>query len=117
MEPLSKTKQTLIWLHMYPIDDNDDDDDDQWFNKRAIFSRIIIAELFIGASLASIAAVTFSVELASMDLQQSLLAVIPAVSFFNVAYDIVAGLLLRNKIKQIFTKLSEIYSTSKYSMV
>lgn len=111
MEPLIKTKHTLIWLHMYPTDD---ENDDKTSNKRKMFSRIIIGVLFIVALLAMIAALTFSLKLVSVDLQQSLLAVIPAVSAFNAAYEISAGLLLRSKIKRIFTKLSKIYSDSEY---
>lgn len=110
MEPLVKTKHTLIWVHMYPIDENCAH---QKSNKRETFSRIIIAMFFIVSLTSMVGSFAFSFKIMSMDMQESLLALIPAASNFNVAYDIVAGLLLRNEIKQIFTKLSAIYSASK----
>lgn len=114
MEPLVKTKNTLIWIHMYPADD---ENDDQMANKPRTLSRIIIAAFFIISVLSMIASLTFSLELMSVDLQQSLLALIPAASTFNLTYDILAGLFLRHKIKRIFTKLSTIYNDSEYCLL
>lgn len=109
MEPLATTKRVLIWLHMYPIDDNDDKTSNKW----KIFSRIIIAQFFTVVSIAVIGTLTFSFKFMSIDLQKSLLALIPAAAMFNIAYNIVATIFLRYKTKRIFTHLSAIYSASE----
>lgn len=111
MEPLATLKRGLIRLQMYPADDAEYD---KMSHSWKIFNRIVTAVLFILAVLAVIASSTSSLELVSVDLQRSLLALLPVISLFNAAYIIAATLLLRHKIKRIFVKLSAIYDASKY---
>lgn len=108
MEPLVTTKRVLIRLDMYPADD-----DDKTSIKWKIFSRIIIASFFMHSLIGLIGTLTASYRLMSIDLQQSLLALISVTAIFNIAYNIVASLFLRNKTKRIFTQLSAIYGASK----
>lgn len=110
MEPLATLKRELICLQMYPTDDAEND---KVSNSWKTFNRIVTSVLFVLAVLAMIASSTSSREHMSIDLQRSLLALIPAISFFNAAYIIAATLLLRRKIKRIFLKLSTIYDTSE----
>lgn len=109
MEPMVTTKRVLIRLHMYPTDNNDEKMSNKY---KKIFSCITIVLLFIVALTGLIGTLTFYFVHLSIDLQQSLLAIIPAASMFNMAYNIVAAFSLRYKTQRIFTQLSAIYGAS-----
>lgn len=107
MEPLVTTKQVLIRLYMYPAQNAD-----RMSIKWKIFSHIFVALLFTVAFTGLMGTLTYYFEFMSIDLQQSLLALIPAAALFNSAYNIVQAILLRFKTKQIFIQLSDIYKDS-----
>lgn len=107
MEPLVTTKLVLIRLYMYPAH-GADSISSRW----KIFSHTIVAVL-LAVSLTGLAGtLTFYFEFMSIDLQQSLLALIPAGALFNSAYNLVAAIVLRYKTKHIFELLSDIYRSS-----
>lgn len=103
MEPLVTIKLVLIRFQMYPADDG------EISNKWKIGGRLIMTSFFLAEFSGSIGSLIFVFKIISIDLQQSLLALMPASALINSLYSIVVALLLRQKAKQIFMQLSAIY--------
>lgn len=109
MEPLPMTRQSLIWLCMYPPDNSTS----QWQKvTHAIYTAICLGALLtcFGGDLA------FCFKFVASNLGRSLFSFMFVVAEFSVIYmGFVAIILLQHEIETIFELLSTIYSASKRS--
>lgn len=106
MKPLATNQRVLTWLNLHPADETA-----KRMEKAAyalVYLTIAVVYLTLFAS-----SVMYFLKFISVDLKESLAAVIqiaPAISLLNA---MVFTFLLRNKTAAVFKKLSDIYEASK----
>lgn len=102
MEPLVTTRKVLTWLWMYSDKNNS--------NKWEKLGHFASGQLCLISQLLSFAGTAaFVIKFASIDLGQSLFAFMFVSGHFNAAFSITQAMLSRNKITQLFNRLSNIY--------
>lgn len=107
MEPLVTTRLVLTWLWMY----SDKKNSDKWKN----LVQFTSGQFCLISQLLSFAGTTaFVIKFASVDLEKSLFAFMFVSGHFNAVFSISQAMLSRNKITQLFNRLSSIYRTSKF---
>lgn len=106
MEPLVTTRLALTWLWMY----SDKNNSNKW--KKSV--QFATGQLCLISQLLSLAGTAaFVIKFASIDLEKSLFAFMFVSGHFNAAFSITQAMLSRNKITELFNRLSNVYRTSK----
>lgn len=106
MQPLTTNKQILIWLSAYPVDETNS----KW---KKIACGIFSVLVFFGNLSALAASVAYFMKFMSIDLGESLCALLQISGFGSSLFMMLIAVILRHKIKNIFEQLSEIYEMSK----
>lgn len=107
MEPLVTTRLVLTWLWMYSEKKNSS----KWKN----IVQLTCGQFCLISQLLSFAGTTaFVIKFASVDLEKSLLTFMFVSGHFNAVFSITQAMISRNKITQLFDRLSNIYRTSKF---
>lgn len=106
MRPLQTNKRVLTLLCLYPSDESVS----KWKQLTlAVFTFLIIAANMCGL----IASSFYFVKFVSTDLETSLHALLQMAALSAATYMLVIGLVLRQKINDIFSRLKNIYDASK----
>lgn len=107
MEPLVTTRLVLTWLWMY----SDKKTSRKWVN----FVQFTSGQFCLISQLLSFAGTTaFVIKYASVDLEKSLFAFMFVSGHFNAVFSITQAMLSRNRITQLFNRLSNIYRASEF---
>lgn len=104
--PLETNRKVFIWLCMCPADKSTDKKE----NRAHVICIVIVTALILTFFIAS--AVFFS-KFASTDLEESLYALFQISATSGVMYLIAVAIIMRDKILNIFNKLSDIYEACK----
>lgn len=109
MKPLKTSHQCLIWLCMCPAPDATTT---RWQKTSYTICGFVVLISIISAFVAN---VMFFVRFISMDLEQSLFAVMFVAAQFGVIYMALSAIILkRQKIQKIFKDLTIIYENGKH---
>lgn len=104
MAPLMTAQQVLMWLCLFPANENSS----KWKKSKHILFCIGIVLVLLGCLISSF--VHFTTFL-STDLEKSLYSLLQIASTASMLYVLVVGFLLRHKITAILQHLPEIYKT------
>lgn len=102
IKPLETNRRVLIWLCMFLPDET--------ASKREKLTYIVFTVCGVCTILSMLAAsVTFFVKFVSIDLEESLYALVKISAYLCLTYMMIVVFILRHKISDIFEKLSTIY--------
>lgn len=107
MKPLPTNKRVLTWLGIFPVSET--------AKRREKILFIVSPIAFITVLfIAIIGSAVFIVNNLSINMTATIYAFFDISSLIATAYMLLVGLVLRRKIKDIFTKLSGFYEDRKY---
>lgn len=106
MEPLVTIRQMLIWLCVFQAEEGTSKRRKHLYFATSLFVVTILLSIFATS-------VFTLLKLMSVDLEQSLYALMQTIAVFSTLNMMFNTFILRQKLKIIFEKLSEIYSERK----
>lgn len=106
MRPLELNRRILIWMCVYPCDENTT----RWKRLAYILFSILI---FVLNAIGLIFSTAYFIKYVSIDLEQSLFALLQAVGEANMVYILIITFILRHKITAMLKSLSKIYDMCK----
>lgn len=107
MEPLSINRRVLIWLYMFPSDGS--------ITSRLKKSISICLSVAVCITLAAcvLSSITYAFRFISIDLKETIYATFPIIACSAVIYVHIVAIFSRQKIFELFKKLSQIYKKSE----
>lgn len=106
MEPLATNRRVMMWFCMCPADESTSKKE-RMFHVAFIF---IVATITLCALISSVVSVIVYM---STDFESSLYAVFQVAAEASAANLIIVAFFMRDRIKAIFTKLSDIYAAGR----
>lgn len=110
MKPLEFQQQIFTWIYLC----SPDEVTSVW---KKIIYFILFVIVFLGNFTSGAGALAFIIKYVSVDLENSLYAVFQLCAVGSVSYIFIAAFFLRYRINDIFKQLTEIYDTSKDSLL
>lgn len=106
MVPLAAHRRVWTWIGLCSFDENPS----KWKNMLYFMLNMILSTSFVGAIFASGA---FVMAFLPTDLEGSLHALFQVTAYTGLVYVVIVAFIVRHKITDIFSKLTEIYEQSK----
>lgn len=106
MEPLEINRQILTWLCLYSWDESTS-------KKKKVAIIIFTLSVFIANLCGVVASIVFFKRAFSVDMESCLYSIYQIAAFSNCIYVMIVAFFLRNRISDIFRRISDIQHTSK----
>lgn len=108
MQPLTTTRQMMMWLCMCPIDEATARRQHIAYIAHTL-TILIICLISITTGLA------YCIEFISVDFDGAVFGFMAGIAEFGIIYVLIAAINMRHQIEPIFTGLSRIYKSSKFN--
>ena len=107
MQPLASMQQFMTWLSMCPANESTTLQQKRAYGAHTL-AVLIVLVICLAASLA------YCLEYYFIDFNGAAFALTVTIGFIGMIYTLIAGVLMRHQIVNIFTSLSTIYKSSKF---
>lgn len=110
MRALATTQQLMTWLSMYPVDES------TTRRQKRIYIGYTWTISIVNVS-AFCASFGYGLKKITIDFDGAVFGFMTAIAGFGIIYFMIAAMLMRERIGEIFTSLSDIYKRSKLNSI